>query len=202
MTPVAPASHTEARTPSGKIHERCCQGLIASSASQRPIVDADASLIACSTTKRCSSDRLKRDSGTPWALGSSHAIALTCATSSGGKTARTTRPRSILETLDALSSEPFSPAGDAIGGHIEARGDLEIGEPLGRQQHQLRTHHHAVGQRQAARAALELTTNLGVELDRCRHSSHAITFVNSPAAPSTRRNLRRAALSEDSRLAV
>jgi hypothetical protein len=36
----------------GKIHERCCQGLIASWASQRPIVDADAVLMACSTTKR------------------------------------------------------------------------------------------------------------------------------------------------------
>jgi hypothetical protein len=124
--------------------------LIASSASQRPIVDADASLIACSTTNRCSSDRLKRHSGTPWALGSSHAIALTWATSSGGKTARTTRPRSILKTLDALSRELFSPARDAIGGHIEARGDLAIGVPLGRQQHQLRPHHDAVRQRQAS----------------------------------------------------
>jgi hypothetical protein len=117
-------------------------------------------------------------------LGSSHATAFTWATSSGGKTARTTRPRSILKTLDALSREPFSPAGDAIGGHIEARGDLAIGVPLGRQQHQLRAHHDAVGQRQAGRAARELSTDLGVELDRCRHSSHAITFVNSPAAPS------------------
>jgi hypothetical protein len=36
----------------GKIHERCCHGLIASSANQRPIVDADAALTACSTTKR------------------------------------------------------------------------------------------------------------------------------------------------------
>jgi len=168
--------------------------LIASSDSQRPIVEADASLTACSTTKRCSSAREKRDSGTPWALGSSHAIALTWATSSGGKTARATRPRSILKTLDALEREPFSPAGDAIGGHVQARGDLAVGVPGGRQQHQLRADHDAIGQRQAGRAALQLPTDIGVELDRCRHSSHAITFVNQPAAPSTRRNLRRAAL--------
>src|SRR5207249_11562717 len=86
----------------GKIQERCCHGLIASSASQRPIVEADASLTARSTTKRCSSAREKRDSGTPCRLGSSHAIALTWATSSGGKTTRAARAGSILKPTEAL----------------------------------------------------------------------------------------------------
>jgi hypothetical protein len=74
----------------------CRHGRIASWASHRPIVEADASLIACSTTKRWISDLLKRESARPWVLGSSHATALTCATSSGGKTARATRPRFVL----------------------------------------------------------------------------------------------------------
>jgi hypothetical protein len=49
----------------GKIHERYRHGLIASLASHRPIVEADASLTPRSTTNRCSSERLKRDSGRP-----------------------------------------------------------------------------------------------------------------------------------------
>ncbi len=119
----------------GKIQERCCHGLIASSESQRPIVEADASEMPRSTTNRCSSDLLKRESGTPWALGSSHATALTSATSSGGKAARATRPRSILETLESLLAEASSPVSDAVGRHVYPRGDLAVGMPLGRQQH-------------------------------------------------------------------
>jgi len=88
--------------------------LIASSASQRPIVDADASLIACSTTKRCSSERLKRDSGTPCVSGSSHAIALTCATSSGGKAPRSTRPRLIAKSFEPLFAESSPPLPDDL----------------------------------------------------------------------------------------
>jgi len=65
---------------------------------------------------------------------------------------------------------------------------------VGRQQHQLRADHHPIGQRQARRPTLELTANLGVELDGCCHSSHAITFVNQSAPPSTRRNFRRGPL--------
>jgi hypothetical protein len=40
-----------------EIHERCCHGLIASAASQRQIVVAEASQIARSITSRCSSVR-------------------------------------------------------------------------------------------------------------------------------------------------
>src|SRR5829696_8631886 len=121
----------------GKIHERCCHGLIASSASQRPIVDADASLMACSMTKRCSSKRLKRDSGTPCVLGSSHAIALTCATSSGGKAARATDPRLVPQTLKALLAESSSPPTHRLPTHPQARADLSVGLAVCRHQHQL-----------------------------------------------------------------
>jgi len=49
--------------------------LIASSCSQRQIVDADASVIPRSITSRCSSAREKRPNGRPCTTGSSHAIA-------------------------------------------------------------------------------------------------------------------------------
>jgi hypothetical protein len=50
--------------------------------------------------------------------------------------------------------------------------------PVSGQQHQLGTDHDAIGQRQAARPTLKLTTNILVKLDRCCHPSHAVTFVN------------------------
>jgi len=127
-------------------------------------------------------------------LGASHAIALTSATSSGGKTARATRPRFVLEPLEPLLAEASSPVPDAIGRHIYSSSDVAIGVPTGRQQHELGAHHDPVGQRQTRRPPLQLGTHSGLELDTCCHSSHAITFVNPPAVPSTRQNLRRAAL--------
>ncbi|MCA1681277.1 MAG: hypothetical protein LC777_21205, partial [Actinobacteria bacterium] len=66
--------------------------------------------------------------------------------------------------------------------------------PLGGQQHELRADHDTIGQRQAARPPLKLTTRLLVKLNRCGRQSHAITFVNLASAPSPRRNFRRAAL--------
>jgi hypothetical protein len=49
---------------------------------------------------------------------------------------------------------------------------------LGGQQHELGADDNPVGQRQAGRPLIELAAGLGVELDRCCHSSHAVTFVN------------------------
>jgi hypothetical protein len=100
----------------------------------------------------------------------------------------------ILKTLDAVRREPSSPATDAIGRHVDSLGDLAVGAPVGGQQHDLGAHDNAVGQRQAARAALKLKTALAIEFDRRGHASHAITFVNQTAAPSTRRNFRPTAL--------
>ncbi|MCA1680189.1 MAG: hypothetical protein LC777_15170, partial [Actinobacteria bacterium] len=65
---------------------------------------------------------------------------------------------------------------------------------IGRKQHQLRANDDAVGQRQAASAALQHAAHLRIEFDRCGHPSHAITFVNLSATPSSRQNLRRGAL--------
>jgi len=62
----------------GKIQERCCQGLIASSESQRQTVTP----LICSTIPRPIASRAnsaddQRDSGTPPTTGSSQAIAIT-----------------------------------------------------------------------------------------------------------------------------
>src|SRR6266511_3052205 len=53
-----------------KIHERCCQGLIASLASQRPTVDAEIAVaMPRVTASRASSGQLHTDSGTPCSAG-------------------------------------------------------------------------------------------------------------------------------------
>jgi hypothetical protein len=111
--------------------------LIASSESQRPIVEADASETPRSTTNRCSSEREKRDSGTPWSLGSSHAIAFTWATSCGGKTARAARARSVAQSLKALLEEASSPAPDDLGTQVEPARELDIVETVRRVEDEL-----------------------------------------------------------------
>src|SRR4030042_820740 len=73
----------------GKIQHRCCQGLIASSESQRQTVLA--LIRATSPVRRASaatSVTLIRESGIPRDAGSSQAMALTWTTSSGGKNPR------------------------------------------------------------------------------------------------------------------
>jgi hypothetical protein len=64
----------------GKIHERCCHGLIASSDSQRQTVTP----LICSTIPRATASRAnsvedQRDSGTPLSTGNEQAIAITSA---------------------------------------------------------------------------------------------------------------------------
>jgi hypothetical protein len=101
----------------------------------------------------------------------------------------------IVKTLDALGVKPSSPIADALGRHVHPPGDLYVRGSVGRQQHQLRANDNAVGERQTARATLKLDTLIGIKLDRCCRSPHAITFVNQTAVPSSRQNLRRGPLS-------
>jgi hypothetical protein len=139
--------------------------LIASSASHRPIVDADASLTPRSTTNRCSSERLKRDSGTPCCLGSSHAIALTSATCSGGEAARAARAFPVLQTFKTLIVEAFSPPTDKLGHHPQPGADLNIAQPLSRIQHELGSQHLTMRPRVARRAMLQLAPLLVTQID-------------------------------------
>jgi len=118
--------------------------LIASSASHRPIVEGDASLTPRSMTNRCSSERLKRESGTPRLLGSSHAIALTSATCSGGEAARASRASSVAQSLDPLLTEPSSPPPDEFGQHLQPLTDLNVAQPVRGVQHKLGSQHLTV----------------------------------------------------------
>ena len=71
----------------GKIHDRCCQGLRASSASQRRTVDAEgAGARPLAAAWRASSGQVQRARGSPLEAGISHARALTPATTRAGNT--------------------------------------------------------------------------------------------------------------------
>jgi hypothetical protein len=100
--------------------------LIASSCNQRQIVDADASVTPRSITRLCSSAREKRESGRSWLRGSSHAIALTSATCSGGKTARPARPRVILKALQSLRPKARSSPRDAVRRAIQPGRNINV----------------------------------------------------------------------------
>jgi hypothetical protein len=139
--------------------------LIASSESHRPIVDADASETPRSTTKRCSSVREKRESGRPCSLGSSHAIALTCATSSGGKTARATRALSVRQPLEALLAEASSPAPHDLGAQVEPASDLDVVETVRRVQDELGALHLPMRPRVAGGPVLKLAALRLAELN-------------------------------------
>lgn len=69
-TGAALAANCGSRT---EIQDRCCQGLRASAASHRPMVDAEAAIWQRAASSRASSGQLHLDSGTPDSAGSAHA---------------------------------------------------------------------------------------------------------------------------------
>src|SRR3954454_7643016 len=178
-TRPALTAKTRSRTNS---HERCCHGLIASSASQRQIVAADASVTPRWTTSRCSSVRENRPSGNPCVAGNSHAIALTSATCSGGKTARATRARLVLQTLQALLGESSSPLAHDPGRGVQPRRYLGVVKTLSGIEHDPRPLHITKRHRLRARHPLKLAALLIAELDpvtrRARHDDQ-----HSPRPP-------------------
>jgi len=188
----------------GNTQERCCQGLSASSLSQRAIVEADASLIPRSTTSRCSSDREKRDSGSPCSLGNSQAIACTRATSSGGKTARATRQRSILEPRQPLVVEASSPASDDLRRDLQPAGDLHVRQPLGRVQDHLRPLHNRMRERVTRDPPLKLSPLLAAQNDPVRASSRhrRNRFAATTHLPQALPNFRPGALSDQANRAA
>jgi len=157
----------------GTIQERTCQGLIASSCSQRQIVDADASVTPRSMTRRCSSTREKRDNGSSCVRGNAHAIALTSATCCGGKTTRPTRPRPIAQSLKAMFGKSSSPTPDQARRGIQPPSDLGVRDTLRGVQHDPSALHILEGQLLRTRHPLKHTTLLVAELDpvtgRTRH---------------------------------
>ncbi len=129
------------------------------------MVVAEASVTPRSTMSRCSSVRVKRESGRPWLAGSSQAIALTSATCSGGKTARATRARLVLKPGEALCTESSAPLADDLGVAVEPPRDLLVLQPRGRVQDQPRALHLAPGQGRRPGAPLELGTLVSAQLD-------------------------------------
>jgi hypothetical protein len=97
----------------------------------------------------------QRDSGTPRSAGSAHAIALTWATCAGGKTPRSTRPRSLLKTLDALLAEPYSPLRHGLARARQSLRDLGGRQTLRGEQNRLRAHHIPARARVRRRATLQ-----------------------------------------------
>ena len=147
-------------------------------------------------TKRWISDLLKRESGTPSWRGNSHAIALTCAISSGGKTTRATRAWLILQTLQALLGETFSPAPHDFRIHVQTPTDLDIRLTSSGVEHELCTLDLLIRARVTPSNMLKLTTLLGAQHDpgsRSRHH-HKDSRQTTQLLPTNRPNLRRAAL--------
>jgi len=108
---------------------------------------------------------VKRDSGSPSAAGNSHAIALTSAICSGGKTARATRARSILESFQALFEETSSPAANDAGRGVETGGDLDVASAFGRIEHDPRSLHLSPLALLSPGHSLELPALLAAELN-------------------------------------
>jgi hypothetical protein len=109
-----------------------------------------------STTNRCNSERLKRESGTPCFLGSSHAIALTSATCSGADAARATRAFPITQPAKTLVVKALSPTTHKLGHHLQTGADLNIAQLISRVQNKLGALHLPMRPRIARRAMLQL----------------------------------------------
>ena len=126
------AANSGSRT---EIQDRCCQGLRASAASHRPIVDAEALIWQRAASSRARSGPLHRDSGTLVSAGSAHASATASARSAAVNTGG--RP---------LRGESFSPASRpaanrrrhlrTVSAHdAQLPRDRGVGQPGGRGQH-------------------------------------------------------------------
>jgi Co/Zn/Cd efflux system component len=102
-----------------------------------------------------------------------------CATSCGGKTPRSTRPRSILKTIHPLTSEPTSPTPHDLGHAVQPRRDLDVAQPIGGVEHKLGALHDLVRERVARRPTLELDTLLSAQDDLGRAASQVLVFVAS-----------------------
>ena len=74
---------------------------------------------------------LKRESGRSAGAGSSHARALTCTTTSGGKRARSPGSRLILQSRQTLLEKPFAPLANDFAARMQARSNLVVAQATG-----------------------------------------------------------------------
>ena len=94
-----------------------------------------------------SSDTLQRERGAPARLGNSQARALTCTTSSGGKSPGAPRALAVFQTRQTLLKEALSPQADDLASGAEVFSDLIVGEALMSQKNHLGTDNHKIRQR-------------------------------------------------------
>src|SRR5450631_2523468 len=116
----------------GKIQQRCCQGRIASAWSQRQtvlslMVATNPNCRACCAT----SATLRRESGKPSVAGSSHASALTCTTTSGGKSPWSARASLIFQARQAVFEKALAPQAHDFASRMQARSNLVVAPTFG-----------------------------------------------------------------------
>src|SRR5439155_24076897 len=142
----------------GKIQQRCCQGRMASWCSQRHTV---LSLMVATSPERCASatnlGTLQRASGCWRRLGSSHARALTCTTTSGGKSPGAPGTWPLFQAGEALLEKPLAPQAHHLAPGMQGAGDLIVGAVLGGQQDHLGADNHEIRQRILGGAAAQLS---------------------------------------------
>src|SRR5438046_2309683 len=122
----------------GKIQQRCCHGRIASALSQRQTVLS----LMLATNPNCraccaTSATLKRDSGAPNVAGSSQASALTCTTTSGGKSPGPAWARLIFQPGQAFLVKALAPQAHNFAPRVQGRRNLVVAPTLGCQQDHL-----------------------------------------------------------------
>src|SRR5271169_5607599 len=111
----------------GKIQQRCCQGRIASALSQRQTVLSLMVATNPNCRARCATlETLRRESGKPSVAGSSHASALTCTTTSGGKSPGSARAHLIFQARKALFKKALAPQTHDFAASMQARSDLVV----------------------------------------------------------------------------
>ena len=98
---------------------------------------------------------LRRESGRPRVTGSSHAMALTCTTISGGKNRGPARARPLFQARQSSQEESFSPEADHVAADGESGGDLVILLTFGGQENNFCPEHLKIWQRILSRSALE-----------------------------------------------
>ncbi len=138
--------------------DRCRQGRMASSDSQRQMVVPEMSAtIPWAMTSVAMSGMCRRDRGTPSRAGNSQARALTATTTSGGKDRRSAASGALVQTRQALLEEAFAPLGHDLPASVQAQSDLVVVVSLGGHEDDLGANHISIRQRIATRPRLQLS---------------------------------------------
>jgi hypothetical protein len=101
------------------------------------------------------SERLQRESGKPDWLGNSQAKALTCTTSSGGKSPGAARAGKLFQPAEAFVEEAFAPLADNFAARIQPSRNDVVGQVFGRHEDNFGPEYLKIRQRIFGRAMAE-----------------------------------------------